>query len=83
MHAGADVNVRNGEYDPTAIFKACDLPENLVGKAISMLAKAGADLSIRDNLGRTALEQARQIGDTEAAALLEAEETAQNSRDRN
>jgi ankyrin repeat protein len=48
-----------------------------------MLAKAGADLSLRDDLGRTALEQARQIGNTEVAALLEAEEKSQKSRDRN
>ncbi len=82
IRAGADVNVRNGEYDPTAIFKACDLPENVAGKAISMLAQAGADFSVRDDLGRTALEQARQSGDTETAAFLEAGERAQKSRAR-
>jgi len=83
IRAGADVNVRNGEYNPTGIFKACDLPDNLVGKAISMLAKAGADLAVRDDLGRTALDQARASGDTQTAALLEAEEKAQKSRERN
>ena len=50
IRAGANVNVRSGEYNDTPIFKAC-----YNYKAVPLLAKAGADLNARDDLGRTPL----------------------------
>jgi ankyrin repeat protein len=70
VKAGADVNAQNhlGETP----LSGCDEHDYL-----NALIAAGADISHRDRMGRTAADLAREIGDEETARFLDAAGKAQ------
>jgi ankyrin repeat protein len=65
----ADPNVQNSQGDTPLICAT----KYAGGKAatVELLVKAGSDLGIRDNNGKTALDYAKAKGQQEAIALLE------------
>jgi ankyrin repeat protein len=65
VKAGADVNAQN-DHGENAL-SSCDDHDYLYA-----LIAAGADISHRDRMGRTAADWARQMGDEETARFLEA-----------
>lgn len=58
IKGNADLNIRNSD-NKTAVMLAS---EKGYGNSVKVLAAAGADLSLRDNLGETALYKAVRIG---------------------
>lgn len=65
---GADPNVQNSQGDTPLICAT----KYAGGKAatVELLVKAGSDLGIRDNNGKTALDYAKTKGQQEAIVLL-------------
>ena len=68
---GAEVNVRDPSYGATALMLAA---HNQNPDVIITLLKSGADANVRDNSGKTALDNARgkkQLKGTDALKQLE------------
>ncbi len=66
---GANPNVRNSEGD-TPLICATKYAGGRVA-TVEMLVKAGADLGVRDNKGKTALDYAQAKGQQQAVAILQ------------
>jgi hypothetical protein len=69
---GPDVNAKDSSGDTAlSAFLGRSLFQSHALQIVAALVHAGADLSFRDDQGRTAAEMALEQGDTKAAAFLE------------
>jgi ankyrin repeat protein len=69
IDVGADINQRIGKNKETPVIAAV---RTSFIEAARMFIDAGADLTLRSNEGKTALDYAKELKDTEMVALLEA-----------
>ena len=67
IEAGADINIKGGRNDWTALMWAAN---NNDAEAIRLLTGLGADISLRDSQGRTALDIATSLGNDAAISAL-------------
>ncbi len=66
----ADIDYQHGGLQSTALMSAAALGH---GDAVRFLLDKGADASLKDSRGHTALDKAKQFGREEMAALLKAQ----------
>lgn len=69
LDRGAHIDERNTEFEATALMIAASLGRS---SALAVLLQRGANPTLRDRLGRSALDRARDARDPVSVRLLEA-----------
>lgn len=74
IKAGANVNLQatDGIHNSTALINACRHQKQDSAEIVRLLLEAGANASVKDAKGKTALDYATERGHTQAAELLKA-----------